>query len=146
MRNRTTITACCTLIAIALMPSFGAAPEPDNRRLHAKMEGMKENLKAIAITLRTPDAPLDDAFRPLSRLQAAVIDAKSMTPARVERLDEPERSAELGAYRAEQANLLIELCKMELALIEGDRDAAWGFVAGPLLEIRERAHERFQEP
>ncbi|MEZ6318904.1 MAG: cytochrome b562 [Phycisphaerales bacterium] len=136
--------------ALAVLPLVGAGEPPEhkpgNQQLHDTMEQMKDALKATGGILKDPEAPLDDALKYVTQLEAAVVESKSMTPARVARLDQPERDIELREYQRTQAKVLGELVNLELALLDGDREAAAGVINGPLRELRQQGHERFKDP
>lgn len=136
--------------ALVVLPLIGAGEPPEhkpgNPRLHREMEKMKDALKATAGIIKDPEAPLDDALKYVAQLEGAVVDAKSMTPLRVSRLEKPEREIEFREYQRTQAKVLGELVNLELALLDGDREAASQVIAGPLRELREQGHDRFKDP
>jgi len=144
---RKSLVIAAVLLVLPLVGA-GAPPEhkPENPRLHRQMEKMKDALKATAGIVKDPDAPLDGALKYVSQLEAAVVEAKSIHPARVSKLQEPERDTEFREYQRTQAKVLGELVNLELALLDGDREAAWKVISGPLHDLREQGHDRFKAP
>ncbi|MDX9910344.1 MAG: hypothetical protein RBS39_00790 [Phycisphaerales bacterium] len=120
-----------------------AEAPPRVPELHAGMESLKDDLKAIASAVRSPDAPLDDAIERCASMERVLIECKAMTPAPITELPPDAQRAELLAYKRAQAEALATLAQVEIALIDGDRELAWKLVSGPLLEARKSGHQRF---
>ncbi len=140
-------------VGIAAQAPVGRAVSDDvaagmtpNAALLDRMELIKHELKATARAVRNQDKPLGVAIVHVSMLQRLIVEAKDMTPGRLASLDGGRREAEIAEYRRTQCEVLIELAKLEMHLLDGDREAAWGVIAGPLADLREAGHDRFQIP
>ena len=123
----------------------GAGMRP-NPVLEDRMELVKHELKAAARAIRNPDTPPEIAILHVSMLQRLIVDAKDMTPGRLDSVEGEQREAEIAEYRRTQCKVLIELAKLEMHLLDGDREAAWDVIAGPLADLRDSGHDRFQIP
>ena len=127
-------------------PAHGAQREPGAHEdaLHEHMEAMKEHLKLVATGARSPEGSLDDALASIAKLQAHVLAAKLLTPERVDQAPEADRDAERREFRRRMAGVLGELAKIETHLLDDDREKAWAIISGPLFQMREDGHDRFQ--
>ena len=117
-----------------------------NAVLLDRMGLIKHELKATARAVRNPDKPLDVAIVHVSMLERLIVESKDLVPGRLASLDAEQRGAELTEYRRTQCKVLIELANLEMHLLDGDREAAWGVIAGPLADLRDAGHDRFQIP
>ena len=127
-------------------PTHDAQPEHEEHEdaLHEHMEAMKADLKRVAADVTEPGKSLDEALASLAKLQEHVLAAKLLTPDRVEEASEGERSAEQREFRRRLAEVLGELAKIEVHLLDDDREKAWAIISGPLYQMRETGHDRFQ--
>lgn len=132
-------------VGVAVTGDDDAGMTP-NAALHDRMELVKHELKATARAVRNPDKPLELAIVHVSMLQRLIVDSKDMVPGRLGSLEGEQRETEIAEYRRTQCKVLIELAKLEMHLLDGDREAAWGVIAGPLADLRDAGHDRFQIP
>jgi len=108
------------------------------------MEGLKAHLKFIAQHLSDP-AERPAVLEHVHDMQRLAWLAKTMTPETVAALPEPDRSARQLEFRRTMNEVLIQCCRLEMHLIDGSPAQAWGIIKGPLLKLREKGHEQFQE-
>ena len=106
------------------------------------MEGLKTNLKGVAMALQGPDA--ETALRHLAEMQRIVLLAKLESPPNLDEQPESERHAHRQEFRKSLVRVLQELAGMELEILDGDYEAAFARVTGPLYTLRESSHDKFQ--
>ncbi len=151
--NMTIPVAIASLaIGLASRAPVGLAVSDDdagmrpNPVLEDRMSLIKHELKATARAVRNPNTPPEIAILHVSMLQRLVVDAKDMVPGRLDSLEGEQREAEIAEYRRTQCKVLVQLAKLEMHMLDGDREAAWEVIAGPLSELRDAGHDRFQIP
>lgn len=132
--------ALAALLALTLL---AASRAPDGPASDA-MNGLKDNLKALAAAL--PDPESDAAsLAALAEMQRHALAAKALSPDNLDDVPADRRAAHQAAYRADLARLLQHLLEMEIDLLEGRRDEAIAAIRGELLPLRDAAHERYQK-
>lgn len=135
-------------VVLALLPLclglVGGAPAPQEPgALLALMEGMKGQLKQVATQLRAEDGR-EDCLASVAELQRLALAAKLEAPPVPPDADEDALEELREAFRREMNALCVSLLALEIELLDGDVDAAWARIQGPLFRQREAAHERFQ--
>jgi soluble cytochrome b562 len=107
------------------------------------MDTLKANLKVLARSAQDP-AKETEALEALSAMQAAVLQAKTYDPQNLMEVPAAERDAHKRAFREQMLVLLQRLAGLEILLLEGKRSEVVAEIKGPLMELRNAAHERFQ--
>jgi hypothetical protein len=107
------------------------------------MEALKTNLKAAAMALERTDTT--GALKHIAEMQRLVLLAKLEVPANLEAKPDKQRDAYRAEFRKDLVRLMQELLGMELEVLDGDWEKAFGRVAGPLFRMREAAHEKYQD-
>jgi soluble cytochrome b562 len=78
-------------------------------------------------------------------MQALVLEAKPLDPANLASIPAGERDAHRADYRRDMARLLRELADMEILVLDGKNAEVKDRIKSELLELRNAAHDRFQE-
>ena len=91
--------------------------------LSGEMEDMDESMKKLKRTVRKAEQN-PESLKLIAEMQAKCVSSKGMIPTKVEKLPEAERAKFITAYRKEMAAVIIDLCQMEQALLDGDNDKA----------------------
>ena len=146
--RRFLVLATCLFLCVAMLPSHASrstVAEPNAASadgLAEHMEGLKTNLKGVAMALQGPDA--ETALRHLAEMQRIVLLAKLESPPNLDEQPESERHAHRQEFRKSLVRVLQELAGMELEILDGDYEAAFARVTGPLYTLRESSHDKFQ--
>lgn len=112
--------------------------------LHEHMEEVKESLKALARNIRD-SGPNDKALEHIAEMQKHILAAKLLTPETIEEMPQAKQAAAKLDFRRRLAEVLIDLAKVEIHLIDGDREKAWGILSGPVKKKRDAGHDLYQE-
>ncbi|HEX9794876.1 MAG TPA: hypothetical protein VGC54_12915 [Planctomycetota bacterium] len=140
------------LIGAALVP---AAQDPvvQDPVIHDGIEAapvLEDHMEAIELSVKRLRRSLRDATKAEESLdwvvkaEHAALAAKAMVPKMSEHVPEAKRAEFQLAYRREIAVLIEHMLTLEIALLDGDADAAnEAFTA--LRELEEPAHARFTE-
>ncbi|KAA0213541.1 MAG: hypothetical protein DYG94_12845 [Leptolyngbya sp. PLA3] len=144
--------ACAGVLAPAALAVFSTAqsqPEvalgaPQGSDLESLMDAMNGHLKFIALNLSDPDMR-PRVLEHVHDMQRLAWTAKTRTPAAVAGLPEADRAGAQLEFRRRMNEVLIECCRLEMHVIDGQAADAWNVIKGPLLKLRERGHDRFQE-
>jgi soluble cytochrome b562 len=118
--------------------------EAGDAKLHDLMEESEKLLRVLRINLR--DAGKNDqSLEMVVALQKHMLAAKDETPKRVAAIeDADERTKELKAYRVAMANLMQDLCKLEIALLEDRNEDAMASLK-QVIGHRFKGHTRFKD-
>lgn len=137
--------ALISVTLLFLVPRMGgAAQDHEESPLHEEMEGLKGNLKVLAAALRDPSQH-EDALRSVAEMQRHVLAAKLLEPSNLEDVPAEGRAAHEVAFRRDLARLLGLLAELEIDLLDERIEDAKAKVAGPLLELRESSHDKYQK-
>lgn len=139
MIRRPALALLSGLLLIAARPATQAEPSP----LYREMQGLKDNLKSLAMSLSGSD--IDAALEHVAGMQRHALAAKLMKPANIDEFSGDEAKAHERAFRRRMAVLVAELIDLEIDLLDGDPQAAFARVTGSLYELREGAHATFQK-
>lgn len=112
--------------------------------LHDQMEGVKVSFKALGGNFRT-DGSNEEALKHIADLQKYILAAKLLAPEVIEEMPESQQAAAKLDFRRRLAEVLIDLSKVEIHLIDGDRDKAREVIAGSLKEKRNAGHDIYKE-
>ncbi|MCB9899023.1 MAG: hypothetical protein H6825_13540 [Planctomycetes bacterium] len=119
------------------------APTPDEQ-LHELMIGLKRQLKEFGRAVADP-AMNETSLAAVAEMQAIALAAKTLEPSNLDEKPKEERAAHKAAYRADMARMLSDLCQMEIAILEGRNADAQATLQGPLFDLRESSHEKYQK-
>ena len=138
-----------TLLSLALLspillaaPQDPAASEPESP-LTVEMEGLKTQLKTLAMNLREP-SKRDTCLAAVATMQQHLLTAKLLAPSNIEEQPKADKSAHALAFRKDMNQVLGTVVELERNLLEADVDAAWEKITGPLYKLREAAHKRYK--
>lgn len=143
------LTAALTLAAARPAPGASASLEPapwvdgdDHEELEEAMYGFKNHLKKLSRSL-TPEAR-DEALEHLTEMQRIAVESKGLAPSNLDEVPEDKRAAHRDDFRKEMLAMLDELVGIEVDVLDGRFEKASERVRGPLLDIRNRSHDKFQ--
>jgi len=132
------------VLALAVVSvAWSTAPTPDGPELHDLMRGLKKNLRTVGDALKDPAGDAQ-ALEALGEMEVLLLAAKKMEPTNLPEVARDDREAHTVAFRADLARTLITTLEMEIAVLEGRRDAAAELLRGPLLELRNESHEKYE--
>ena len=115
----------------------------DHEALEDLMYELKGGLKKLSRAM-APETD-DQALEILTGMQHAVLNSKALTPSNLEEVPEAKRDEHRADFRKEMLALLTELIAIETDILDGKHDEGMKRVRGPLLEIRNRSHDKFQK-
>ena len=111
--------------------------------LEDRMHEIEDALKGLRRSLRDP-ARTADSLALVAKLQLAAVAEKSEPPRMLPRVPEAERAKFTADYRKEMVHLLDLSLRLELALLDGNAEAATtAFDA--LRDLEDPAHSKFTE-
>jgi len=140
--------ATCLFLGVLLLPSHAhrsTVTEPNFAPadgLADHMEGLKSNLKGVAMALQGSDA--ETALGHLGEMQRLVLLAKLELPPNLDEQPELARDAHAKEFRKGLVRVLQELAGMELELLDGEFEEAFARVTGSLYTLRESSHDKFK--
>lgn len=155
--RRPLLVACAGLFALALLAWTLPQDAPRGRsgvvrpaqeepvELVDHMLAMKKQLKALATGL-SEGKPTAELLAHVNELQTLTMKGKTFAPTNLDEQPAKRRDAHQAAFRADMARLLIELAHLEIDLLEGRPEEAFGRVTGSLFKLREASHEKYQKP
>ena len=120
-----------------------APQEQAKTPLMLEMEKLDAALEALKLGIRDPTKDAA-SLEQIVLAQQACLNCKQMTPRMAPNVPEAERAKFLTDYRKGLAAALIELAKLETALLDGDRDQAralWRKIE----QMEEEGHNTFTE-
>jgi hypothetical protein len=134
-------TAC----AILMLPLLAhrAHAEVKKSELNNTMEDMDESWKKLKRTLRKPDQNAE-SLKLLADMQAKSVTCKGMIPTKAEKIPEAERAKFVNAYRKEMVALLVDLCNIEQAILDGDNAKAVDLYKATN-ERQDKDHDQFMQ-
>lgn len=111
--------------------------------LNDKMEEMDEALKKLRRTIRSPEQN-KESLELITKIEQGALACKGMTPAKAATVPEAERAKFVNAYRKQMADLIVALCQMESAILDGSNDKAQE-VYKNIKGIEDKGHEQFTQ-
>jgi hypothetical protein len=131
------------LALLSLAPATLLQDGDELTPLAQEMEVVESALGRLRRNLRDP-AKNEDSLAILVDAQTAALTCKSQVPSMAASVPAAERAALVAAYRKEMASLLKHLLDVEVALLDGDNEAAKAALQ-LARDMEEPAHERFTE-
>ena len=130
------------LLSLLLLPSLLPSPVvPDDSELEERMHAIEDHIRKLRRSLRDEEGTAA-SLELVAELQADTLACKLLTPHTVENVPEAERAAFLRDYRKTMAELLREEIALEIALLEGDTEAATTAFRA-IRAMEDPGHERF---
>ena len=105
------------------------------------MEDMDEVFKKLKRTIRKAESN-KESLKLITELQEKSLVCKGMTPSKAEKVPEADREKFVAAYRKEMAGVIVDLCTMEQAILDGDNAKAQE-VYKALVEREDKGHDNF---
>jgi soluble cytochrome b562 len=129
-------------LMLAAVPA-GTVRAADETPLAKAMEEMQDELKKLRKSVK---APTENAasLASLDKLQAATVASKAMVPAKAAKMPEAEKAKFVAAYRKDMALLLEHLCKIEVAVADGDNAKAEELFKG-IKKLEDDGHEKYTD-
>ena len=91
--------------------------------LNSEMEDMDEAMKKLRRSIRKAEQN-EASLKLLAEIQQKAVSSKGMIPTKTAKVPEADRAKFVLAYRREMAAVIIDLCQMEQALLDGDNAKA----------------------
>jgi translation initiation factor 2B subunit (eIF-2B alpha/beta/delta family) len=144
------VTASMLALPLASVSHRAMADEPKKTEekvkkseLNNQMEDMDDAMKKLRRSIRKADQN-EASLKLLAEIQEKAVACKSMTPTKTEKLPEADRAKFVLAYRKEMAAVIIDLCQMEQALLDGDNAKAQEIYKA--IGVREdKDHDQFMQ-
>jgi soluble cytochrome b562 len=118
--------------------------EHGHAALDEAMNGLKDHLRQLATTIAGPTGDAETLAH-LDAMQQITLGAKALAPANLEAQPADKRGAHQADYRRDMARLLRELADMEILVLDGKHAEAKERIKKGLVELRDSAHDKFQE-
>ena len=119
------------------------AQEEEVGPLEERMLVLKRGMRALRRGLKDPEKDAA-SLEIVTEMAAAVGQSKILPPPMIEAIPEERRDDFLLEYRKSMVSMQMELLKLEMGLLEGDREAAKSSYES-LKEMEDAGHERFTE-
>jgi Cytochrome b562 len=109
--------------------------------LSKAMEQIDDGMKKLRRSLRSKD---NDAasLETIANIEQAALAAKSMTPRRATTMPSDQQPPFVAEYRKEMAALVISMCNMETAILDGDNAKAQD-IYKQMKQQEEDGHDQF---
>lgn len=144
------VFAAASLLSLPLAPLVrrAAADEPKKAEvkkseLHSSMEDVDDAMKKLRRTIRKPDQNAE-SLKLVSEIQTLMVAGKAMVPTKTEKLPEADRAKFVAEYRKEMAGVIIQLCNLETALLDGDNAKAQEIYKA-ITEREDKDHDQFMQ-
>lgn len=111
--------------------------------LEERMLVLKRGMRALRRGLKDPKKDAT-SLEIVAGMAVAVGEGKLLTPPMLEGIPQEKKEGFLLEYRKSMVSMQMELLKLELALLGGDRDAAKAAYEA-LKDMEDAGHERFTE-
>jgi len=119
------------------------AQEEEVGPLEERMLVLKRGMRSLRRGLKDPEKDTA-SLKIVTEMAAAVGQGKLLPPPMIEAVPEEKRDDFLLEYRKSMVSMQMELLKLEMGLLEGDRKAAKASYES-LKEMEDAGHERFTE-
>ena len=119
------------------------AQEEEVGPLEERMLVLKRGMRALRRGLKDPEKDAA-SLEIVTEMAAAVGQSKILPPPMIEAIPEERRDDFLLEYRKSMVSMQMELLKLEMGLLEGNREAAKASYES-LKEMEDAGHERFTE-
>lgn len=137
------LVASLASVLLAAM-AYNAAPVATPAvTLEDCMKGIKTGLQTLSRNVSDP-ANDETSLATVTDMQTWTLAAKSLAPPELDEISDADRDRHAAAFRAEMARLLAELAALEIDVLEGRHEKAYGRIRGSLFELRDSGHSRFQ--
>jgi len=109
--------------------------------LSKAMEQIDDGMKKLRRSLRSKD---NDAasLETIAKIEEAALAAKSLTPRRATTMPSDQQPPFVAEYRKQMASLVISMCNMETAVLDGD-DAKAQDIYKQMKQQEEDGHDQF---
>jgi hypothetical protein len=130
-------------LAVSLTTVRRALAEVKKSELRNQMEDMDEDFKKLKRTVRKAEQN-EQSLKLLTAIQQRMVLCKEMTPERAAKVPEADRPKFLKDYRREMAGVIINLCEVEQAILDGDNSKATDLYKA-IVEREDKDHDSFME-
>ncbi len=134
---------CLSPESPASQPIQEPAQEEEVGPLEERMLVLKRGMRSLRRSLKDPEKNAA-SLEIVTEMAAAVGHGKILPPPMIEAIPEERRDDFLLEYRKSMVSMQMELLKLEMGLLEGDREAAKSSYES-LKEMEDAGHERFTE-
>lgn len=145
-RVRWLVCSAAPVLAVAMVVSaatlIAAAPKQDDVSLHDRMEVLRNNLRALARNVADP-AKQQESLKLVAEMQKHIVAAKEQPAPKLNTQPEGAREAYGLAYRKAMTEVLEELARLEIDIIDKNGEQATKRIRENLVKMRDAAHEKF---
>ncbi|MCL4210801.1 MAG: hypothetical protein HRU76_02500 [Phycisphaeraceae bacterium] len=137
-----------SLVVVAAVAAalIAAAPRGANRgddvSLHDRMEVLRNNLRSLARSVGDP-AKQQESLKLVAEMQKHIVAAKEQPAPKLDTLPAAEREPYGLAYRKAMTEVLEELARLEIDIIDRNAEQATKRIRENLVKMRDAAHEKF---
>ncbi len=142
--------AAISALPLTTLNRRAAAEEPkktevkvQKSELNNEMEDMDEAMKKLRRSIRKAEQN-EASLKLLTEIQLKAVSSKAMIPTKTAKMPEADRIKFVMAYRKEMAAVIIDLCQMEQALLDGDNAKAQEIYKA-IGEREDKDHDQFMQ-
>ena len=143
-------TAAILALPLTTLNRRAGAEEPkktevkvQKSELNNEMEDMDEAMKKLRRSIRKVEQN-EASLKLLTEIQLKAVNSKAMIPTKTAKMPEADRAKFVLAYRKEMAAVIIDLCQMEQALLDGDNAKAQEIYKA-IGEREDKDHDQFMQ-
>jgi hypothetical protein len=142
-------TAAAFALPLASISRRAMAEEPKKEEkvqkseLNNQMEDMDEIFKKLRRSIRKSDQN-EQSLKLIQEIQTKAVACKDMVPTKAAKVPEADRAKFVTAYRKEMAAVIIDMCQMEQALLDGDNAKAQEIYKA-IGEREDKDHDQFMQ-
>ena len=150
LRTRSLRVAALVALPLALTlgawssaaPTVRTAATVDDSPLGEQMETLKRSMRRLRAQVEGQDRAA--TLETLAEMQSAVLTAKGEVPAKAADVEQ-DREEFVAAYRAKMAEVLIVLCKMEIAAAKNEFREVNDLMQNELRPMEKAGHREFRK-
>jgi hypothetical protein len=138
--------ACVALVAMGVVAMAAAGrqePADAGHDLHEHMEAIGDLTRDVFRAMSDP-ARRDEVLTALGEIQEHIVAAKAMAPPGLDDQPEADRAGYADGFRKALAEVLIEMGRLEVEVIEGKAEEGVKRLREVIVPMRDAAHERYQ--
>ncbi len=107
---------------------LGSEKEGEEESLEDCMDEMSSMLKELRKGLKNESLTTERSLELIADIQEEALECKAMNPSIIKELPEDQQAKAVCEYRKQMAGLVIVFLEVEIALLEGDTDAAQALI------------------
>ena len=130
-------------LSVGLVATAADQPAAADTELAKHMEEPEDHLKKLRRSLRKAEENAE-SLQHIDKALEEAVECKALLPAKAARVPEAERAQFVNNYRKDMVAVIMDLCQMELAVLEGNNDRAQEIHKG-LKTKEDEGHEKYTD-